>query len=187
MSLGAFQSVKTQCQMTGTATRTVTGLTNTISGQLDSTATNALASKPWTYGTGVDSANQIVTTALSIAASGTNDLDLSGSLTNIVGDTTATLSAVKAIMVELINVAQDSTNGTACSSITIGADATNPWLAPFDAGTGTYTIKSGGRWFHEDPTAGGLPVTASTGDILQIVNNDAGVAAYVRVTIIGLS
>lgn len=187
MAISAFSSVKTRCEMTGTVTRTVSGLTNSISGAINSTTTNLLSTKPWSYGTGVDSGNQILTTAVSIAASGTNSFDLSGALTNIAGDSSATLSAVKAIMVELLTSAQDSTNGTACSSITIGADATNPWLAPFDAGTGTYTIKSGGRWFHEDPTAAGLAVTAGTGDILQIVNNDGAVAAYVRITILGLS
>lgn len=185
MSLGAFSSLKTKCQITGTATRTVSGLTDTITGELDTTATNALSTKSWTYGTAASCVNQIVTTVVTPAASGTSNVDFTGSLTNIVGDATAAMSAVKAILVELISTDQDSTNGTACSSITIG-NGTNPWLAPF-GGTGTYTIKNGGRWFHEDPSAAGLAVTASTGDILKVLNNDGSNAAYVRITLLGLS
>jgi hypothetical protein len=86
-------------------------------------------------------------------------------------------------MIQLLSAAQDSVNGTACSSITLGAHATAPWIGgPFGA-TDTYKINNGGKWLHADFSAAGLAVVATTGDILKIVNNDGAVAAAYKLSV----
>lgn len=180
MAVASLETCITRHSIAVTASRTLTGA-NAIQGGID-----VAKSKTWALGTDVDQVNQPLVTTVSIAAGATNNFDLSGVMTNVVGDAAATLSAIKHILVELISTTQDSTNGTACSSITIGNHATAAWVGPFGA-TGTYTIVNGGYWAHEDPSAAGLAVTATTADILKIVNNDGAVAAYVRITILGES
>lgn len=128
-----------------------------------------------------------------IANSGNVNVDLSGVLTDILNQTAVVLARVKAIMVELLTSDTgksqistfDATNGTTCSSITLGNGA-NPWIAPF-GGTGVYTINNGGIWVHVDPTANGLPITAGTGDILKVLNNDGSNQASFRLTVFGSS
>lgn len=181
MAVSSLETCTTRHSISVVASRTITGGTNSIIGGID-----VSKSKTWTLGTAADQVNQPLITTLSIAGGATENFDLSGVLTNIVGDATAALSAIKHICIELISVAQDSTNGTACSSITIGNHATAAWIAPFGA-AGTYTIVNGGYWAHEDPSAAGVAVTATTADIIKIVNNDGAVAAYVRITILGES
>lgn len=179
-AINTIESVRTTTGISGVFNRTLTGGTNDIKGEIA-----VSKSKSWTVGTAVDQISQALTTTVSIAGGATNNFDLVGNMTNVVGDASAPLTGIKSILIELINVAQDATNGTACTGITIGNHATAAWVAPFGA-TGTYVIKSGGYWHHEEPTAGGVAVTATTADILKIVNNDGAVAAYVRITIIGI-
>lgn len=179
-AVSSFESVRTAHSVGGTFARTLTGGTNPISGGID-----VQKSKTWALGTAVDQISQPLTTTLSIAGGATNNFDLSGVMTNVVGDALGTLTGIKHILVELISVAQDSVNGTACSGITIGNHATAAWIGPFGA-TGTYTIKNGGYLADENPTAAGWPVTATTADLLKIVNNDGAVAAFVRITILGI-
>lgn len=179
-AVSSMESVRTSHQISGTFSRTLTGGTDPING-----AVTVAKSKSWTLGTAADQVSQPITTTVAIAAGATSNLDLSGLLSNVVGDALATLSAIKHILIELISVAQDGTNGTACSGITIGNHATAAWVGPFGA-TGTYVIKNGGYWAHEEPTAAGVAVVATTADLIKIVNNDGAVAAFVRVTILGI-
>ena len=85
----------------------------------------------------------------------------------------------------MLSAAQHA-SGTACTSITIGNHASAAWVAPFGA-SGTYVIKNGGHWEHEEPTAGGVAITATTADLLKIVNDDSVNAAFVRITVLGIS
>lgn len=178
-ALATVENLVTRVSVVGNATRTVSGLSNSIVGGVD-----IQKSKTWTLGTAVDTVSQILTTTLSIAASATNNFDLVASLTNVVGDSSATLTGIKFILVELLTSSQHA-SGTACTSITIGNHGSAAWVAPFGA-TGTYTIKSGGWWAHEDPTAAGVAITATTADLLKIVNDDATNAAFVRITVLGI-
>ena len=70
----------------------------------------------WSYGaSGADTVNQIATTIFTATKNTTTSLDLSGALTNVVGDSAATLTKIKWILIEYLTVAQDATNGTACA------------------------------------------------------------------------
>jgi len=160
--------------------KNVTGFQSPIHGQV-----NIANNKTLTLGTSAGQCNEIFSKINTIAASGTLNLDLSGVLADITNNVPASQSRIIAIMVELLSAAQDTVNGTACSSVTLGAAGSNPWIGgPFGA-TDTYKINNGGCWLHTDFSAAGLAVTAATADILKILNNDAGVAAAVRVTIFG--
>lgn len=180
-AVASMESTTTTAGVKGSFARQLTGGTNNITGAVEITKTTT-----WAFGTGVTQFNQPLTTTVSIAGGATNNFDLASSLTNVVGDASATLTGIKHILIELISVAQDATNGTACTGITIGNHATAAWAAPFGA-TGTYAIKNGGYWAHEEPTAGGVVVTQTTADLIKIVNNDGAVAAYVRISVFGLS
>jgi hypothetical protein len=88
-------------------------------------------------------------------------------------------------MVELLSVAQDATNGTACSSVTLGNNVAHAWATgPFGA-TDTYTIKNGEKFVAVDERDVGFAVGAA--DILKILNNDGVNAAAVRISIFGVA
>ncbi len=87
----------------------------------------------------------------------TDDLDLSGSLTDSYG-TTITLARVKVLYVENVSTA---------NNITIGAASSNQFATILNS-TGTLTLKPGGSVLIVAPDASGHAVTAGTGDILRI-------------------
>ena len=137
----------------------------------------------YTYGSsGVGAINQlcqVIMNSTSIAASGTNNFAMDV-ITNLLGEATATVSAVKELWIELLTTTQGG--GANASSITMGDHATNAWAAILGA-TGTYDLASGGMWHHQDQSSAGLTVAA--GDKLKTVNNDGANAATVRVTVFG--
>lgn len=171
--------------------------------------TTGIASLTWTDGTNparltfnsangpaaASGADEVYKAFLSIAASSSMTLGLSGtSIQNPVGDNIAFVR-VKAIIVELISTAQDSTNGSAASSITVGGAASNPALvgaAGFIdgvAGSGgappTFRVFNGGWTGMAVANANGVAVANSSSDQLKITNEDGAIAAKVRITIIG--
>ncbi len=129
-------------------------------------------------------ANELVTYNLpGIAGSGNTTIDLS-SLTDILQQTGISFFRLKGFMIRLLSVADDSVNGTACSSVTVGNAAANPFLFNTWAGTTpTQRIYNGGIWLYFDTQAAGF-VVGSTVNI-KILNNDSVVAAKVQLTLIG--
>jgi hypothetical protein len=128
-------------------------------------------------GTAAGQANKLFTDTRTIAASSNDDLDLNGVLTDAFGGSLALLR-VKGLIVA---AAAGNTN-----DVVVGA-ASNPWLAPFGAGTHTLKVKPGAvlALFAGLTDATAWPVIAATGDVLRIANGGAGTPVTYDVVIIG--
>ena len=109
-----------------------------------------------------------------LAASGTENLDLAGVLVDAFG-ATATSAEIIAIYVK---AAAGNTN-----NVVIG-NVTNGFVGPLGA-TGTYTVSPGD--FFLATSRAGWAVTAATADLLKITNSAAGTPVTYDVVIIGRS
>lgn len=130
----------------------------------------------WPSGTAADQADTIFHDQRTIAASGTDDLDLAGVLTNPFG-ATATFADVR-----LILIAAAAAN---INNVVVGGDANA--LLFGGAAAHTVTVRPGGMFLLAARDATGYVVTPSTGDILQVANSGAGTAVTYDVVIIGAS
>lgn len=140
-----------------------------------------------TNGVGAGQCDELYSAVLTIVGAGTNNLDLSGALANVLGDTGITFARIKAGLIWLRSTSDttpDGIVGTACSGITVGGAAANPWVGPM-GGTGAHSIRNGGHYSFGDPGATGWVVTAGTGDVYKIINNDAVISAIVDITLWG--
>lgn len=128
-------------------------------------------------GTGASQADKVFADQRTIAASTTEDLDISaGGLTDAFG-TTFTLAELKVLM-----VCASSAN---TNNVVLGGDAASvPFLST--AAT-TVSIKPGGCFMLADPSAGGIAVTDSTGDVIQVANGGAGTTVTYDIVMIGSS
>lgn len=127
-------------------------------------------------GVAADQADMIWSDQRTIAASATDDLDLEGSLTDAFG-AAFTPTKVKALIVK---AAEGNTN-----DVVVGGDANA--VPIFGDATDTVAIQPGGVLVLVSPALAGYPVTASTGDILQVANSGAGTEVVYDVVIIGTS
>ncbi len=91
----------------------------------------------WTIGTAAKQATEVAQCLRTLAASATDNIDLSGALTDICNQLGLTLTSICGIVIELLSPVDDTTNGTLCSSIEVG-NGSNPWLAPFAQGAPTW-------------------------------------------------
>jgi hypothetical protein len=132
---------------------------------------------------GVGAINQIAQNTTTIGAGATSNIAMDV-ITNVLGEATATFSAIKELWIELLTNAQGAAQaaGQESSQVTMGNHATNAWAAILGA-TGTYKLASAGLWHHQDQSSAGLTVTA--GDFLKTVNNDGSKAASLRMTVFG--
>lgn len=131
-----------------------------------------------TSGTTGDEADLVFHDTRTLAAEGTEDLDLAGVLTSALG-ATLTFVQVKAIM---IAAAAANTN-----NVLVTCPASNG-VPLTDAGEKIFPpVRPGGiaLWF--DPGDGGIAVTAGTGDLITVTNSGAGTAVTYDVIIIGTS
>lgn len=135
-------------------------------------------------GVGANQAQLLYAGVRTIAAAGTDNVDVFGSLSDPLG-TVFSAAEIKAIFVHLLSVADDATNGTACSSITIGNHATLAFLAGFGAAAHTWTILSGQIFLATNFSAAGWPSVAATSDMLKVLNNDGAVAAAYKLILWG--
>lgn len=133
--------------------------------------------------------NQVMSRIYSVAGGGTTTIDLTAAIRNVVNDGTATLARIKGFMVRLLSVADDATNGTAASSITLGNSGANDWTSQggstgLGSATSTFVVKNG-SWmgFGNDDAAG--TVIDATHKNLKIANNDGAIAAAVELTFFG--
>jgi hypothetical protein len=153
----------------------------TLNNQLDL----QLASSPITYGqslsmsTGVlaGQADKIFTDHRTIAASGTDDLDLAGPLIDPLGST-ITMARLKVLMVK---AAAANTN-----NVVMGV-GTNPITTILGGTTPTLNIRPGGLLVLAAPDAIGYVVTAGTADILRFANSGAGTGVDYDVILVGAS
>lgn len=127
-----------------------------------------------------------------LTASSNETLDLSGSLSSLVGDTSIAFARVKMICVELLSAAQttdDGEVGTAATSILVGGAASNQALA----GSGKMLadtsdkvrVLNGGFFCWAAGTAAGNTVANASTDNLKVENEDGAVSAKYRITVWG--
>jgi hypothetical protein len=93
-------------------------------------------------------------------ATGLDDLDLSGALTNWRGDTIS-FQEIKYILVY-------NTSATEGADLTIGGTPSAPWSGPFLASSPSEAIAKAGGWWDVGAPFTGFTVTAGSGDKLRI-------------------
>jgi hypothetical protein len=131
-----------------------------------------------TNGTATDQADRLYLTKATIAGGSNVEIDLAGELEDVFGNT-ITFARVKSMYVEL-------TTDTTSTSIEVGGAASNAFVGPFGADDNTIEVKNGGVFFYFFPGQGHA-VTAGTGDLLLLTNNDSTNTATYRLGIVGTS
>lgn len=130
----------------------------------------------FTNGAGAGQANLIFADQRSLAASGSENLDFSGSLTQPDGSA-AVFARIKYIYIE---AATGNTN-----NVQVTQPASNGVPGIFLAAGDGISIKPGGNFEWMDPGATGAAVTASTGDLLTITNSSSGTSITYNIIVIG--
>jgi len=127
-------------------------------------------------GTGANQADRVFTDQRTLAASGTEDLDLAGVLIDAFGQA-ITFAKIKAV---IIKAADGNTN-----DVNVSRPASNGVPLFLAAGDGI-PVKPGGvlAWFCPGT---GVTVTGATGDLLTITNSAGGTGVTYQVVIIGTS
>lgn len=121
-------------------------------------------------------ADLMYTATRTLSASATEDLDLSGVLTDAFG-ATFTTTEVMAIVVE---AASGNTN-----NVVVGGASSNHFVGPFGAAAHTLAVKPGQYLALIDNQ--GWAVTAGTGDLLKVANSSSGTPVTYTITVIGRS
>jgi hypothetical protein len=166
--------------LTTTIRTTVTAAASKAIGTALSTSTNTLSmalTAAIASGTGNGKADLVFQDRRTLTASSSENLDLAGVLTGPLGDV-LTFVKVRAIIVA---AAAANTN-----DVVIGGAATNAFTGPLGATTHTIAVQAGGSIVLTAPTAG-WAVTASTGDIIKVLNGGAGTPVTYDIVIVGAS
>jgi hypothetical protein len=129
-----------------------------------------------TDGTGADQATSIFSDERTLGASGTENLDLSGVLSNALGATIA-FSAIKAIL-----IVADAAN---TNNVVVGGAGSNAFVGPFADATDKIVLGPGDVFMISRRSAAGMAVVAATGDILLVANSGAGTALTYKIIVIG--
>lgn len=131
-------------------------------------------------GTAAGKADKIWSDTRTIAASGTDDLDLAAGLTDAFG-ASITFVKVKAI---IISAAAGNTN-----NVLVGGDATNTFLTWVESESDAVVLRPGATFalIAGEADATGYAVTASTGDLLRIRNSAGSTGVDYSIIIIGTS
>lgn len=130
-----------------------------------------------TDGTAADQADRIFHDQRTLAASANEDLDVAGSLVDAYGQT-ITMARVKAV---IILAAAANTN-----NVNLSRPASNGVPIYLAAGDGE-PVHPGGALLKVWPGATAIPVTAGTGDLINIANSGAGTGVTYDIIIIGAS
>ena len=170
MAASLSGSLSISASITNTGASDTSTLTDLIAGVIESwTITN---------GTGANQANVMWHDRRTLAATTSEDLDLSGVLTDAFGVSVA-LARVKAIIVSAA-----STNG---GLIQVGGAAANQFINWVANASDIIQIRAGGFFMLVAPDATAYAVTAATGDLLKIANTDGAAAGTYDIYIIGAS
>ena len=127
-------------------------------------------------GTGADQSNRQWHDQRTLAASGTDNLDLSGGLTDGFG-ASLVFARVTCILIE-------NTTTTAGYTLQVGGAASNPISTIFANTSDILIIGPGGIQLLWNPSAAGYAITAGSADVLKVYNPSAGNVTY-NITIIG--
>lgn len=135
----------------------------------------------WTDGIGTDQADRAYQAQRTLAASGTEDLDLAGVLEDIVGNT-LTFAKIKAIAIQVIG-------GIPGTDLSFGPASSNGFGVgtTFGDATDRLIVKGGAKNTFVLTNAGGAAVTAGTGDKLTFTNLSASNSITYVVKFIGTS
>ena len=128
-------------------------------------------------------ANELACWIQTITASGTATIDLT-SLTDILNFTGVALVRLKSFAFWLLGTADDATNGTACSSISIGNAGSNGNALDMGAVANTRTLLNGDWTAYGTRQAAGKTVDSTHKNVL-ITNNDGSNAAAVLIALFG--
>lgn len=128
-------------------------------------------------GTGANAADLMFHDRRTLAASGTEDLDLAGVLASPFG-ATLTFAEIRAVM---ITAASGNTN-----NVRVTRPASNGVPLFVAAGDGI-DVPPGGAFAWVCPADGKVTVTAGTGDLLTVTNGAAGSSVTYDVVILGTS
>jgi len=139
---------------------------------------NLARSLSYANGVGANQADVLFTDTRTIAASGTDDLDLAGVLTNAFG-VTATFARVRALYVA---AAAGNTN-----NVVVGGAASNQFLTWVGSGTDKVNIRPGGLLLVANADTTGYAVTAATGDLLRVANSGSGTSVTYDIVVLGCS
>lgn len=151
-------------------------------GAIDLGGKSASATKNWSVqfadGAAAGQANVLWQDTRTVAASGTDDIDLSGVLTDAFGGTITT-AKIKSIVVA---AAPGNTN-----NVVVGGAAGNQFASIFGDATDKVVVRPGGVFALSVGAAdlNAYAVTAGTGDMLRVANSGAGTSVSYDVIIIG--
>lgn len=126
-------------------------------------------------GVGANQANVFFADTRTLSASATEDLDLTGTLSDAFGASLVN-ARIKAIR---ISAAAANTN-----SVIVGAASATQWVTLLNS-TGTITLPPGAYFEAAVPTAAGWAVTAGTGDLLKIANSAGSTSVDYTIELIG--
>lgn len=129
-------------------------------------------------GTSAGQCDLLYVTTGTISASGSLNIDLAGSVLDFFGNT-ITFARVKSFIIIL-------TADTAAASVLVG-NGTNPFVNWVGSGTHTVRVRNTGCLLLASSDSTGYAVTASTGDILKILNEDSGNVATYQIAFVGCS
>lgn len=143
---------------------------------------------------GVGGGDELYSAISSISASGTVSIDLTA-ITDILSQAGISLARVKFIMLRLLSVADDATNGTAASSVTLDNTVANALSAQahsgwFDNGSegavggSKFTVPNGAGLIFMLPNAAGV-VVDGTHKVIKAVNNDGSLTAKLQLSVMG--
>ena len=131
-----------------------------------------------TNGVGLSQADLVWSDQRTLIASATEDLDLSGVLTNPLGGGLLTFARIKGLFVKAattntnnVNVSRPASNGV-------------PIFLAVSDGIG---IPPGGIFVWMAPTAAGIPVTTGTGDLITLTNSAGTTSVVYDIVILGAS
>lgn len=154
----------------------------TTTGTLDLGVPRAPQATAWNVvfanGTGAGQADVLWSDIRTIAASTTENLDLTGTLLDPFG------AVVNFARVRMLLVRADPGN---TNNVIVGGAASNAWATWVGAAAHTVTVNPGGIFLVGAPDATGYAVTAGTGDLLKIANSSSGTAVTYTIALLGAS
>jgi len=128
-------------------------------------------------GTGANQSNIVFANTYTISASGSQNIDLYGGLTDVYGST-INFTKIKGLV---ICASSSNTN-----NVLVGGAASNAFFTWCDAATDQITVRPGGTFALFAPDSTAYAVTSGTADILKIANSGSGTSVVYDIILIGV-
>lgn len=132
--------------------------------------------------------DEIYSALSSITASSSVSIDVTN-ITDFLATAAVNLARIKGITLRLLSVADDATNGTAATSVTVDGTVANALLSSSSSGwltnsTSKFDVAGGDYVSWGTVGAAGI-VVSGTNKVIKILNNDSGHTAKVQLTMPG--